>query len=256
MNIEDLGNRMKAYEDCYSIKMPKKLPVVIRVDGKSFSRMVKNWKCEKPFDKNFVKTMQETALQLCYNIEGAMMAYVQSDEVSVVIRNDRTINTDAWYDNKIQKICSVSASIATTNFNCTFFQDREDFSNAANWAKFDCRAWVLPEHEVQNYMVWRQSDASRNSVSMLGRAFFSANELHGKKTREVKKMLSEKGVVWDELPTNFRLGSCVVKKPTRVTIPKGPQAGEVVEVQKWDIDEDIPIFVQNPEYVERHFNFK
>jgi tRNA(His) 5'-end guanylyltransferase len=246
MNKDSLGDRMKSYEACYNMKMPRRLPAVLRVDGKAFHSMVKRWKCEKPFDQNLVGAMQETALHLCQNISGAVLGYVQSDEISIVLRNDQTIHTQPWFDNKVQKIASVSASLATAAFNNAFKYCMVGADDINQHAVFDCRVWVMPQDEVQNYMVWRQQDASRNSVSMLARGHFSHKQVQGKNVNQMQDMLMlEKGINWNDLDTCLKRGTCIIKKSAELKTP----SGDAFFRDKWHIDKEIPVFTQLPDYV-------
>ena len=115
MNKDNLGDRMKGYEDTFRYYLPKKTNLILRIDGKAFHSYTKN--CKRPFDDNLMDDMNQTAIKLCEEIQGAKLAYVQSDEISILITDYDDIKTSAWFDNNLQKIVSVSASIATAEFN-------------------------------------------------------------------------------------------------------------------------------------------
>lgn len=182
---DSLGDRMKDnYENRYRMKLIRRTPVIIRLDGKAFHTVTK--KCDKPYDIRFIRTMLMTTRHLMENIQGAKCAYVQSDEISILLSDYDKIGTDAWFDYNLQKIVSVSASMASVYFSKEWGSD----------GLFDCRAFNIPKEDVTNYFVWRQNDWMRNSVQMLGQYHFSHKELHKKKTIEVQDMLYGIGVKW------------------------------------------------------------
>src|SRR5574343_592926 len=157
-----LGDRIKTYENSYRIKLPIRLPVIIRIDGKSFHQYTKNFK--RPIDERFIHIMDETAKYCCSNIQGCQIAYVQSDEISFLLTNYKNLNTQSWFDNNLQKIVSISAGLASaffTNFSYCVLNEKSDLFNKI--AIFDSRAFVIPKEEVNNYFLWRQQDATRNS---------------------------------------------------------------------------------------------
>jgi tRNA(His) 5'-end guanylyltransferase len=166
------------------------------LDGVAFHTLTRH--CKKPFDAKLSQGMTETAKALVSEIQGAVCAYTQSDEISVVLTDYNRFDTDAWYDYNIQKISSVAASIATLRFH-----DATGFSNKA---LFDCRAFNLPREEVVNYLHWRQKDWLRNSVQMLARSIWSQKKLHGKSITEIKEMLCVNGTPWENLEGRWRNG--------------------------------------------------
>ena len=178
-----LGSRMKEYEQVTKTYLPRMTPVIIRIDGRAFHTYTR--KLKKPFDDNFVKIMQNVCLKLCQNIQNCVLGYVQSDEISLLLVDYYDINTSAWFNNQVQKMVSVSASMATLYFNEEInklhkeksVENYEYFKE--NLATFDSRVFALPLHEVVNYFIWRQKDASRNSVNVVAQSFFNAKELEG-----------------------------------------------------------------------------
>ena len=171
MKYETLGDRMKgAYENKYRLYLPERIPVIIRLDGKAFHTFCRGLK--KPFDDLFISVMQDTMLDLCKNISGCKLGYVQSDEISLLLVQTKE-ESQPWFDNNIQKIVSVSASMATLYFNKNF--ERRVFELMENYAKdksdyteeelkyvdkldskiytamFDSRVFVIPKEEVNNY---------------------------------------------------------------------------------------------------------
>lgn len=195
-----LGDRMKGYEKAARTTLPMRMPVILRVDGKAFHTATR--RCARPFDAALAEAMNYTAVALCDGIQGAAFGYVQSDEISVLIHNYRTLTTDAWFANGVQKMVSVAASIATAAFN----EARPDTMPICH---FDARVFVLPEAEVANYFVWRQQDAIRNATQMIARSLFSQRELHGRPCVELERMIAEKGSPLDSFSVGSRRGRSV-----------------------------------------------
>lgn len=238
MSAEKFGDRMKQYENAYRIKLPRRLPVLLRIDGKAFHTYTRGM--ERPFDSDLTNAMWETAKYLCQNIMGAKVAYHQSDEISILLTNDDKLTTEAWFDNNLQKICSIAASLATAKFNETM---REKYPEK-ELALFDCRAWVLPKDEVCNYFLWRQQDATKNSISMVAQAYFSANELYKKNGAMKQDMLMEKGINWNDLGVWMKRGVCIVKEKYN--------KGESIRT-RWAVDHETPVFSQDRNYIEKFF---
>lgn len=186
-----IGNRMKEnYENRYRFKLTRRIPVIMRLDGKAFHTLTKQ--CKKPFDETFSTCMDITARKLCKEIQGVRCGYIQSDEISLLIMDDAHLNTEAWFDYNIQKLTSVAASIASVEFTTCwrYYTDKQE--NAI----FDCRVFNIPKEEVCNYFIWRQQDWVRNSIQMLARSHFSYKELFEKKCSDIHEMLYEIGVNW------------------------------------------------------------
>ncbi|MNV54663.1 tRNAHis guanylyltransferase [compost metagenome] len=234
---DQFGNRMKAYENVNRVYLPKRMPVIIRVDGRAFHTFTRG--LTKPFSDELIHVMLETAKYLCENIQGCKLAYHQSDEISLLLTNYDDVNTESWFDNNIQKIVSNSASLATAKFN----QLRQEFFPEKPLALFDSRVFVLPKEEVTNYFLWRQQDATKNSVSMVAQANFSQKQLQGLKGPQMQeKLFQEKGINWNNIETWKKRGACVVKK--EVVVKEGAIRN------RWEIDENIPIFSQDREYID------
>lgn len=203
---DDLGTRMKRnYEECYKIVLPKRMPLIIRLDGKAFHTFTR--KFSKPFDPFLMKIMDLTAIALCKEIQGAQMAYVQSDEISILVHNYQTLKSGSWFNNELQKIVSVSAGVASATFTHEFAKvfPGEDHQPVF----FDSRAFVIPEAEVCNYFIWRQKDWERNSVAMLSQSLFSHKELLGKSKEQQKEMCFLKGKKWEDLPLEIKNGRMI-----------------------------------------------
>lgn len=279
MDRTTLGDRMKNnYENITRYYLTRRMPVIIRIDGKAFHTFTRGFK--KPFDDIFVKTMQETMKYLCENIQGCVLGYTQSDEISLVLTDYAELTTDAWFGNNLQKMCSVSASMATLAFNKFFSEQVQDFMydccddlggqvipekkneydnavkvyfNKLNAAMFDSRVFTIPKEEVCNYLIWRQQDATRNSTQSVGQANFSQKELHGKSCNNIQDMLmTQKGINWNDYSTTLKRGSCCIKADNSLT--EYDEVGNIcgyTERSKWVIDNEIPIFTQDRNYVEK-----
>lgn len=208
---DSLGSRMKdLYEIPYRLQLPKRTYTIIRLDGKAFHTLTRS--CEKPYDTGFMNVMDDTTVALCECIQGVKFAYTQSDEISLLLTDFDNENTAAWFDNCGQKMASVSASIATAAFNKVWMP------TGKHHGLFDSRVFVIPDPiEVYNYFVWRQNDASRNGVQMLGQHYFSTKTLNGKSCEWIiDNLKKEHEVIWEHEPMDFRLGrlheKCQVKK--------------------------------------------
>lgn len=275
MDRTTLGDRMKNnYENITRYYLTRKMPVIICIDGKAFHTFTRGFK--KPFDDVLVKTMQDTMKYLCENIQGCVLGYTQSDEISLVLTDYAELTTDAWFGNNLQKMCSVSASMATLAFNkafndnivkyidnnldadCGVTKDLTEYTkiliNARNkGAMFDSRVFTIPKEEVCNYLIWRQQDATRNSILSVGQANFTQKELHGKSCNNIQDILMlQKGINWNDYSTTLKRGSCCIKVDDSLT--KYDEVGNIsdyIQRSKWVIDNEIPIFTQNRNYVEK-----
>lgn len=205
---DDLGKRMK---DQYEVRtrtfLPRRTYTIIRLDGKAFHTFTKGMK--KPYDEDFIKCMDETTLYLCKNVQGCKLAYTQSDEISLLLTDFETITTDAWFDGQVQKIVSVAASMATVKFNDYLTNFNRIFEK---FAMFDARVFTIPDYtEVENYFIWRQKDAVRNSISMHAQSLYSHKALHGASQKKMHEMIHDKGENWNDLPDGFKRGRTFYK---------------------------------------------
>lgn len=168
---------------------------------------MKRAKLRKPFDRRMIDAMQMAALALCNEIQSSVMAYVQSDEISLVLRNDQSEKSEAWFGNRMQKLCSISAGICSVAFNNHM---AELTDGDAPLAYFDSRVMYMPsKEEVFNCILWRQRDCVRNSISGLAQAHFSQKELDGMNSDDKLKMLAGKGVDWELLPMDEKYGAMI-----------------------------------------------
>lgn len=248
---DSLGDRMKEYyENRYKIMLTRRTPVIIRIDGKAFHSFTK--KFEKPYDSVFHEAMNDTLKRLCENIQGCKFGYTQSDEISLLLTDYDTLNTDGWFNYELEKICSIAASMATLYFNQAFRwyvsqhnsgstldnYDIERMKSRDKGALFDARAFNIPEDDVVNYFIWRQQDCTRNAIQMLGQTNFSHKELQGKSCSDIQDMLMlQKNINFNDMPVDFKRGVSCVKKP------------DANNRNKWTLDFNNPIFTQDREYI-------
>lgn len=243
---DSLGNRIKKYEDAYRIYLTEKLPIICRIDGKNFHQYTAN--LEKPVDINLVNCMNETAKFLCQNIQGCQMAFIQSDEISLLI-NNKEINTQPWFDNNLQKMVSISAAMASVKFTSL----SDTIFGKIKPATFDSRVFILPEKEVINYMIWRQTDTVRNSIQSLARSLYSHKELYNKDNSALQELCFQKGVNWNDCPISQKRGRCIVKIQT-CKEGLNPKTGEKIKAMRseWVVDNEIPIFSKNRTYIDQY----
>lgn len=214
---DDLGDRMKGnYEDRTRYLLPRRTYTIIRLDGKAFHTYTRG--LNKPFDKGLFEDMDAAIIAMLPQIQGAVFAYTQSDEISILLTDFDQPTTSAWFDGNLQKVCSVSSAIITAEFNKQRWE-RDALLNKAtpdfeNIAFFDSRVFTIPDRiEVMNYFIWRNQDCARNSVSMLAQANFSHKELQGKSTPEKHEMLHQKGVNWaTDFTDGEKNGRLIVKE--------------------------------------------
>lgn len=228
MNKDTLGDRMKAYEKVQNHVLSPRTPIIIRVDGKAFHTFTRGLEA---FDPSLMDMMDKAATEICKQVSGAQVAYVQSDEISILLHYYKKFNSQPYFNNELQKICSVTASIAAA----TATMESVNVFGKVKPAVFDSRVFTLPEEEVCNYFLWRQQDWTRNSVQMLARSMFSHKECNNKNNTELQEMCLVKGKNWNDLPTSHRRGRCVVH----------------TEGIGWHVDQEIPVFSQDRDYINK-----
>lgn len=256
----DLDIRMKGYEKVTDQKLIRRMPVIIRLDGRSFHSFTRGFK--KPFDDILINSMQQTAMYLCKNVQNCVLAYTQSDEISLLLIDYKDFDTQPWFGNRVQKIVSTSAALASITFKEIFKNNIEKFGykNIPDWDMggtnewltdqqqedlkyiqnlysaienkyrgFDSRCFNLSKDEVANYFFWRQQDCIRNSIQMVGQANFSQKELQNKNTAAIKEMLrDQKNIDFDnDFETHKQCGACCIKN----------NSGDY-----WRIENQIPVF--------------
>lgn len=250
---DTLGDRQKDYEKVYDAKMMRRVPVVCRIDGIGFSRLCR--KIQKPYSHSFLEIMAKTMLEVVQNVSGAVFAYQQSDEITFIIRNDQTLDSTPWYDNRVQKIATAIASKATRVFNQKI-DKLEEKLNLVGDAEFEGRAFTLPTiSEAVNNLIWRQQDCTRNAVSgaaqaVLGRKFgkkTGLKMLHGRSSKDkITLIKNECGIDFEqEFPTSYRMGVGAYKIPIIIPARNGGESTR----KKWTIDWELPNFVTEHDFI-------
>lgn len=264
---DSLGDRMKEnYENRSKTYLVRRTPVIVRLDGKSFHTFTKGFK--RPYDEILHEAMNNTLKYLCENIQGCKFGYTQSDEITLLLMDDDTLTTDAFFDYNVQKVCSITASMATMAFNKffnKFFNEifiygkdepktyTDTLSNKIGNAMFDSRCFNIPKEEIGNCFIWRQQDATRNAIQMLGQTNFSHKELQGKSCNDIQDMLMlQKGINFNDMPTEFKRGVCCIKE---IYYPAPAPGYEDCDIDastartRWVIDKEIPVFTQDRLYI-------
>lgn len=261
MDKTSLGDRMKGYEKAFNQVFPNRMPYMIRLDGVHFSKNVKRWKSKKPFDERLTYTMQQVSKGLAEEIAGVCLVYSQSDEISILIRDDMTNNTQPWHGKELNKILSVTAAKATKLFN--FYFNEPQFGDGVlkiqDMAEFDCRAYLLPEQEIFNVFLWRQRDCTKNSIQMLAHSLFLNEDLKKKNGSEMQDMMMlTYNVNWNDMPTAFKRGFTVYKKDMERTVPKRDENNKIIKGETtiinrpaWYIDLETPIFTTDLDFINR-----
>jgi tRNA(His) guanylyltransferase len=268
MKFDALGSRMKEnYENRTRIQLPRRTYTIIRIDGKAFHTYTRG--LQRPFDEGLIADMDETAIYLCKNIQGAKFGFVQSDEISILVTDFDTLTTDAWFDGNIQKIVSISASMATAKFNqlrmtriiknsirvegdgIVHITPYEKEILNMKLAEFDARTFTIPSStEVANYMIWRQVDTVRNSISSVAQSLYSAKELHGKNTNDMQEMIFQKGINWNDYDPKYKRGRFIFKQVVELET-------EFIDAEKkqdsyirhrW-VSDECPTFTQNIDFL-------
>lgn len=262
---DSLGDRMKRYEAVTRFTLPRRSFTIVRVDGRAFHTFTKG--LTRPYDMNFMDAMDVAAIRLCETVAGAKFGYVQSDEISILVTDFANIDTQPWLDNVVQKWTSITASIATSAFNYEiakqYFAKLYDpgdvsllphhlMSGKTPIATFDARVFQVPDFvDVENYFVWRQKDAIRNSVTMLAQSKASHKELHGKKRAQQHDIIHASGDNWTKHPSNFKNGR-VIRKNTAEDwgriLGQQPEP-ESYRVGNWRVDDKTPVFTKERGYL-------
>lgn len=268
MSYTDFDMRMKRYEYVSRNYLVRRMPVIMRIDGKAFHSFTQGF--QRPFDSILHQAMNQTMKYLCENIQGCVFGYTQSDEITLILKDYNKITSQGWFNYNVQKMCSIGASMATYAFNRYFKEIAEGYqyecatkfetegscgegsvefnyccalsSAISKGAMFDCRAFNIPKEDVCNNLIWRQQDSTRNSIQLAGQSYFSHNELNKKSTDKIQEMLfSQKGINWNDYPTEYKRGVCCIKNMCEV---------DGVQRNQWMLDYDIPIFTKDRNYIE------
>lgn len=263
----NLEIRMKTYENVSKNKLMRRCPVAIRLDGCNFKSFTKGF--DKPFYDVFMKSMQETMKYLCENVQGCVMGYAQSDEITLILVDYEHLNSEAWFDDEVEKICSVTAGMASMAFNRIFYENISEFISKNGYlyvrimkneklinaykralkqgAYFDARCFNIPKEEVANLIYWRQCCGHRNAIQAAGCAYFSNKELLNKSGDEIIKMLKEKDIDWSAYSNDAVWGSCCVRNYRPNIMPDNKRVHYMRDIGKrektWIIDHHIPVFI-------------
>ena len=282
-NKDFLGDNLTQYENDSRIFLPKKTPVIIRVIGKSINTLSKNLK--KPFDEFIINAMQETMKFLCEHIHGCKLAYTHPYEINLLLIDYDKANTTACFNNDLQKLVSVTASMATMKFNKVFSKSVDDFCKeklqgpepwknledcdrkyinnllqaASKGAFFESKAFALPQDEVNNYFTSRQTEFSFKSIMIVAQAHFKHEYIQNKTSIELQHMLyNKKCINYSDFPVHLKRGSCCIRERYFTPHEKGedtyinpitgnPEPG--MWKSRWIIEKETPIFSRNPEYI-------
>lgn len=266
---DELGKRMKQfYEEIPKSKLMRRVPVAIRVDGKAFHTFTRGF--VRPYDRVLMNAMQRTMQYMCKNIQGCVLGYCQSDEITLILVDYFKFTTDAWYDYEVEKVCSIAASMATLAFNRFFLEEVRDFleknqddvsyqqyliySKALEkGAMFDARCFNIPKEEVTNLIYWRQLDATRNSIQMAGQKEFSQTQLEGKSCNDIQNLLLiRRDINWNDYPTDCKRGAACIKQTVGTNISAALGIAGAEYKTEWWIDREIPIFKgDGREYIDK-----
>jgi tRNA(His) 5'-end guanylyltransferase len=236
-----LGDRMKAYEAVHRAVLPRRTYTLLRLDGRAFHSYLRG--AQKPFDEQFMADMGAVAESLCEEISGAVFAYTQSDEISVLVTDFSSIQTQPWFGGVVAKQLSVSASLATAVLN-----ERRPGKRAL----FDARLFTISDPvEVANYFLWRQRDAVRNSISMAAQAHFSHKRLHGVSSGGMQELLyTEAGVNWNDYPDGCKRGRVTVRRtgerPVEYIDKRTQETVRTTAVRSWWETVPAPHFTTSP----------
>jgi tRNA(His) 5'-end guanylyltransferase len=220
----DIGDRMKQYESVSAWTLPRRIPVILRIDGRAFHTITRK-RFGKAWSMEFVDQMIQTAKTVLADIQGCEFCYCQSDEISFLLTDYKKITTDAWFGYDARKMISISASLASSVFSQLHGRN----------ICFDSRVFSIPQDEVVNYFIWRQIDATRNAIQMAGREYYSHKELTNKSCKMIQEMLFQKGVNFDKLPIVRKRGFCIVEN---------------------FVDLNIPVFTKDRPYIEKYVNVR
>ena len=286
---DQFGDRMKRYEAVSDYKLTERIPIILRLDGNSFSKFTKKMNFKKPFDDRFYNAMCEATKAVLQYCSGAQVGYTQSDEITILLRNDMTEETQAFLGNRLEKLCSLVASTASVSFNASLnasllsdkaYREQGPFEaseiqyidfNSRDFiqAVFDCRVFLVPEKEVNNAFLWRQQDAFKNCTQAV--AYYglgdkygkgtAQNMLHGKNNSEQQELIfRELGINMNDYPTKYKRGVCITRTPVETPIEEliGAEKtkqlnkeGQIVHRKVWTVDEEIPLFNQDRSYIEK-----
>lgn len=235
MKFNTLEEKCKYYQSVQDHKLMPNSYVLVHCDGRAFSNLIKK-RFKQPFDDDFIFMMNETAKYLCENVGGCKMAYVQSDEISLVLTDFDTETTDSFFGYRMCKLISTIAAMATAKFNRLWMQSQENIGASINGiplVTFDCKVWNVPTYnDVKAWLIYRQNDCVRNSINQTAYSVFSHKELEGLKTPERLVKLLGKGIHWGDFDDGVKYGRFIYKVKIVTEIP---QLNETTERYAWHI---------------------
>ena len=204
-DFEAMGDRQKLFE---SLEAGRKLlpaaPTLVRLDGRAFHTFTRG--LARPFDARLSRAMVETAKFLVDKTH-ASIAYTQSDEISLAFPN-RDLASPLLFDGRTQKLCSILAAMATAKFNQEITAHIPEKAHLL--PLFDARVWVVSNLDLAaEHFLWRETDATRNSLTMAAHAYYSHKELHKAGYAQKHEMLHAKGINWNDYPAFFKRGTYV-----------------------------------------------
>lgn len=234
------GDRLKEFERVSEVILDPSLPIILRLDGRSFSKWTHTC-LDRPYDVRMPVLMERTMLRVAADL-GARYAYCQSDEISLILLAEG--KAEVPFSGRVQKLASVSASLAAAQFN----GDLPMFGvNAKKAATFDCRVYSVPDRRTAaDVILWREADAIRNSSLGRGQEFMSHKEMHGLSAKEVRQELLKLGKGWGELPPERKFGTAYARRTVRRRF--GPSEIEKLPA-KHAARKDPSLVVERQDYV-------
>lgn len=230
MEFKNLKDRMLYYRSLTDYKVMPNCYTLVMLDGRSFSKMVKK-KFELPFDDNFIDMMNETAKYICKKIQGALFAYVQSDEISILLSD----KGDTFFGGRLNKMQSIIASMAASKFNQLMMlynlkngiepNDPMKIVENAKLVDFDCKVWNVPTfNDAIAWFIYRQIDCIRNSKQQAAQTYLSFAQLLNQDTdKQITLLKVNKGIDWEtEYDDGKKYGRFIYKEiaPVRVYVEK------------------------------------
>ena len=250
-----LKERMKALQSERDYRLDDDSYILCHIDGRAFSKMIKK-KFRLPFDDDFMRMMDDTASYVCANVQGAKLAYVQSDEITIVITNFKVedgevLKGSSFFDYRLCKLQSIIASLATAKFNQLYAlrilgMDSDKSYNQQlremPLIQFDCKCWDVKEYnDMFAWFKFRQNDCIRKSKQQFAQAYCPHKELLNKNADEqVAYCKLKTGKDWTELQGKYKYGR-LVYRTTYPTQTINPKTGEPVNIIRscysaWTLD--------------------
>lgn len=241
-----IKEKCKKAQKLFDYKLDCNKPIIVHIDGKNFSKMIKN-KFEKPFDKEFIDMMNNTAKFICQNVQGVKLAYTQSDEITLIITKSST-DSEIFFGGRLCKLQSVIAALATSEFNRHFIRrqvfDKDDWSNVQvrdldqelldmKMTQFDCKAWNVDTlYDAILWLLFRNIDCVRNSKQQAAQTYLSHKALEKLDTdKQIAKLLEEKNIDWNQYPDNMKYGRFIKKAVATVNGANG----QPVKRRAWNV---------------------